>query len=83
MTVYVSFWSLISYIELRLLNNFNRERSLTMKTLLCKHTMRLFISLTLFFAVGVPSSIAQQKIKVAGKMTAASTKQKVIAVGNV
>lgn len=54
-----------------------------MKTLVCKHTMGLFISLALGCAFGVPSSMAQQKIKVAGKMTAASTKQEVIAIGDV
>jgi uncharacterized protein affecting Mg2+/Co2+ transport len=45
--------------------------------------MVLFISLVLIFALGVTTSIAQQKTKIAGKHTFAYTKQNTINVGDI
>ena len=47
-----------------------------------KKLFGLFISLILIFALGVTTSIAQQKIKVSGKHTFAYTKQYTINVGD-
>jgi hypothetical protein len=44
--------------------------------------MVLFISLVLIFALGVTTSIAQQKFKIAGKSTAAYTVREVVEVGD-
>lgn len=54
-----------------------------MQILTFKRSMVLFISLVIFFALGVTTSIAQQKTKVAGKHTFAYTKQNTINVGDI
>ena len=51
-----------------------------MQILTFNRAMVLSISLVLIFALGVTTSVAQQKIKVAGKMTLAYTKQETIDV---
>jgi len=48
-----------------------------------KKLIGLFISLVLIFILGVTTSIAQQKIKIAGKMTLAQTKLVTINVGDI
>ena len=53
-----------------------------MQMLTSKRSMALFISLALIFALGVTTSIAQQKTKIAGKMTCASIKSERINVGD-
>ena len=53
-----------------------------MQILTFKRSMVLFISLVLIFALGVTTSIAQQKFKIAGKMTAAYTVREVVEVGD-
>lgn len=53
-----------------------------MQKLKLKKMIRLFISLVLIFTLGVTTSIAQQKIKVAGKHTLAYTKQDTVNVGD-
>lgn len=47
-----------------------------------KHSMALFISVALVFAIGVMPATAQQKIKVAGKMTMTQTKRDTTAIGD-
>lgn len=47
-----------------------------------KRSSALFISLTLIFALGPATSMAQQMAKVAGKIKAAYTKQDTIVVGD-
>jgi len=47
-----------------------------------KKLIGLFISLVLIFTLGVTTSIAQQKTKIAGKITAASTTFSKITVGD-
>ncbi len=54
-----------------------------MQILTFKRSMVLFISLVLIFALGVTTSIAQQKIKVSGKHTLAYIKQNKINVGDI
>ena len=54
-----------------------------MQKLTFKRSMVLFISLVLIFALGVTTSIAQQKTKIAGKHTFAYTKQNTINVGDI
>lgn len=54
-----------------------------MQKLTFKRSMVLFISLVLLFALGVTTSIAQQKTKIAGKHTFAYTKQNTINVGDI
>ncbi len=53
-----------------------------MQKLTFKKMIGLFISLVLIFTLGVTTSIAQQKIKVAGKHTLAYIKQNTINVGD-
>ena len=53
-----------------------------MRILTCKRLTVLFISLALIFALGVTISIAQQKIKIAGKHTLAYTPGATINVGD-
>ena len=53
-----------------------------MQKLTFKKLIGLFISLVLIFTLGVTTSIAQQKIKVAGKHTLAYIKQNMINVGD-
>ena len=53
-----------------------------MQILTSKQPTVLFVSLALIFALSVTTSIAQQKIKIAGKMTCAVTEQKMINVGD-
>ena len=53
-----------------------------MQILTSKRSMLPFISLVLIFALGVTTSMAQQKTKIAGKMTCAYTKQEVIDAGD-
>ena len=53
-----------------------------MRILTSKLSKVLFINLVLIFALGVTTSIAQQKIKVAGKHTLAYTTQNTINVGD-
>jgi len=48
-----------------------------------KKFIGLFISLVLIFTLGVTTSIAQQKTKIAGKHTFAYTKQNTINVGDI
>ena len=48
-----------------------------------KKLIGLFISLVLIFTLGVTTSIAQQKTKIAGKHTFAYTKQNTINVGDI
>jgi hypothetical protein len=54
-----------------------------MQILTFKQPLVLFISLVIIFALGVTTSIAQQKTKVAGKHTFAYTKQNTINVGDI
>ena len=53
-----------------------------MQILTSKRSMLPFISLVLIFALGVTTSMAQQKIKIAGKMTCAVIERKMIDVGD-
>jgi hypothetical protein len=53
-----------------------------MRILTSKLSTVLFINLVLIFALGVATSIAQQKIKVSGKHTFATTAQNKINVGD-
>ena len=53
-----------------------------MQILTFKKSIGLFISLAFIFALGVTTSIAQQKTKIAGKMTLTYTKQDTINVGD-
>ncbi len=48
-----------------------------------KRSTALFISLALIFVLGVIPSIAQQKTKIAGKMTVAYTRQETIDIGDI
>ena len=54
-----------------------------MRDLIPKASVVLFVSLILIFALGVTNSIAQQKIKIAGKQTGATTTLDSIIVGDV
>ncbi len=54
-----------------------------MQKLTFKKLIGLFISLVLIFTLGVTTSIAQQKIKIAGKHTLTFTKQNNINVGDI
>jgi hypothetical protein len=54
-----------------------------MRVLISKASVVLSVSLVLIFALGVTNSIAQQKIKIAGKMTGATTTLDSIIVGDV
>ena len=53
-----------------------------MRVLTSKRSMVLFISLALILAVGMMSSIAQQKSKIAGKMTLAYARQEMMDMGD-
>ena len=53
-----------------------------MQKLTFKKLIGLFISLVLIFTLGVTTSIAQQKTKIAGKHTLAYTKQDTVNVGD-
>ena len=54
-----------------------------MQTLAFKRAMVLSISLALISALSVTTVVGQQKTKVAGKITAAYTKQEIIDVGDI
>lgn len=54
-----------------------------MRILISKTSMVLLVNLVLIFALGVTNSIAQQKIKIAGKTTAAYTRLDSISIGDV
>ena len=54
-----------------------------MRILISKSSMVLLVTMVLIFTLGVTNSIAQQKIKVAGKMTGATTTLDSIIVGDV
>ena len=53
-----------------------------MKEFKMKPGLGLFIGLTFIFALSVPNSVAQQKTKIAEKITAADTKTETINVGD-
>ena len=53
-----------------------------MQKLTFKKLIGLFISLALIFTLGVTTSMAQQKIKIAGKATAAYTVREYVEVGD-
>jgi hypothetical protein len=53
-----------------------------MSMLTPKHSMTLLISVALIFAIGISSSTAQQKIKVAGKFTSTQTRMDSSAIGD-
>ncbi len=53
-----------------------------MQKLTFKKLIGLLISLVLIFALGMPTSIAQQKFKIAGKATAAYTAREEFEVGD-
>ena len=53
-----------------------------MKEFKMKPGLGLFVILALIFAIGVTTSIAQQKTKVAGKLIGAVTKEETINIGD-
>ena len=53
-----------------------------MQTLTCKRSTILFIGFALIIALSVTTSGAQEKTKIAGKMTISYTKQEMIDVGD-